>query len=312
MKRASVGCVLVSLMASASLVGAAEKTEPKPISALSWLVGGVWTAEGSKVGLKSIETRYRWSDNDAYIGFTTHFILDKGTVNNYEGNLFWDPARQTLAIWYMDRGNAVIEGPITITADGFRVTFRGHDFEGKMADLRVDVVRRSDDHYHWSVSEKQADAWKELAAVEYLRTGRADAAAGDGQRAAVQAVLDAQVAAWNRGDLEGFMKGYEQSAALVYVNNDSVVRGWQPLLEFYRRVFDPKGGKEMGTLALLDLELTSLGEDGALVSGRYRVTTADGRERGGLYTLVLRRLAEGWRTVYDRTSSGPQAAMASR
>ncbi|HNG96278.1 MAG TPA: DUF4440 domain-containing protein, partial [Acidobacteriota bacterium] len=31
----------------------------------------------------------------------------------------------------------------------------------------------------------------------------------------VRAVLDAQVAAWNRGDLEGFMKGYWRSPELT-------------------------------------------------------------------------------------------------
>lgn len=36
------------------------------------------------------------------------------------------------------------------------------------------------------------------------------------ERAAVRAVLDAQAAAWNRGDLDGFMAGYWKSPALTF------------------------------------------------------------------------------------------------
>src|SRR5947209_20489038 len=43
---------------------------------------------------------------------------------------------------------------------------------------------------------------------------------------AVRAVLDAQVAAWNRGDLEGFMAGYWQSPDLTFFSGDKVTRGW--------------------------------------------------------------------------------------
>ena len=52
----------------------------KPIAPLSWLVGGVWTADATKLGpgMLRIETRYQWADNNAYIRFNTHFVFDKG------------------------------------------------------------------------------------------------------------------------------------------------------------------------------------------------------------------------------------------
>ena len=38
-------------------------------------------------------------------------------------------------------------------------------------------------------------------------------------------VMDDQTAAWNRGDIDGFMLGYWNSENLVFVSGDSVTRG---------------------------------------------------------------------------------------
>jgi ketosteroid isomerase-like protein len=122
----------------------------------------------------------------------------------------------------------------------------------------------------------------------------------------IQAVLDKQVGAWNRGDVEGFMAGYWHSPDLIYLANNKVVRGWQSLLDFYHQTFNAPGGKEMGVLELTEVEIVMLGKDAALVWGRYRVTTRDAKTRGGLYTLIMRKLPQGWLTVHDRTSSEAQ------
>ena len=127
-------------------------------------------------------------------------------------------------------------------------------------------------------------------------------------RKEIQVVLDKQIAAWNRGDIDGFMAGYWNSLDLVYLSNQKVVRGWQPLLNFYHEAFSPAGGKEMGTLKLSEEEINVFGKDTAIVWGKYTVTSKDGKTRGGLYTLVMRKLSGGWLTVHDRTSSEPNGA----
>jgi len=152
--------------------GSADKTSvDKPIDELSWVIGGVWTADASKLGpgMQRIETRYQWSDNHAYIRFTTHFVFEKGTAKTYDGNFFWNPGQKSLAVWYMDARNGITEGPVQVDGNQWTIQFRGEDFEGKMADLRVLVARKTNDDYNWSVAEKQGDSWKELAALEYLR-----------------------------------------------------------------------------------------------------------------------------------------------
>jgi beta-aspartyl-peptidase (threonine type) len=42
----------------------------------------------------------------------------------------------------------------------------------------------------------------------------------------ISAVLDQQVAAWNRGDLEGYMAGYWNSPDLMFYSGATITRGW--------------------------------------------------------------------------------------
>jgi len=149
----------------------AKTPATKPVDSISWVVGGVWTADASKMapGMQKIETRYQWSDNHAYIRFNTHFVFEKGTAKAYDGNLFWNPDKKSLAIWYMDHDNGVTEGPLVVDSDGWTITFHGPDFEGHDADLRVKILRKTNDAYLWTVSEKQGETWKDLAQLDYLR-----------------------------------------------------------------------------------------------------------------------------------------------
>ena len=163
--RAPVAC------ADEPVPAAKAAAAPAPISALAWLVDGIWTADATKLGpgMKRIETRYRWSDNGSFIRFTTHFVSEKGELKNYDGNFFWDPGSSTLAIWYMDARNGITQGPVTVQGDTTEIRFRGRDFEGKDADLRVLVTRMNPDLYEWALAEKAGEDWKALAALEYAR-----------------------------------------------------------------------------------------------------------------------------------------------
>jgi hypothetical protein len=169
---ALVLCFAVSIAAHAQ--AAAEKPEAKAqrhIDALSWLVGGVWTADATKLGpgMLRIETRYQWSDNGSYIRFTTHFVTTARELKNYDGNLFWNPTDQKLAAWYMDAGNSITQGPMAVDGELWQIWFDGQDFEGKQASLRVQVARKSADLYTWTLAEKQGEDWKQLATLDYAR-----------------------------------------------------------------------------------------------------------------------------------------------
>src|SRR5436305_10001533 len=84
--------------------------------------------------------------------------------------------------------------------------------------------------------------------------------------AAIRAVLDAQAAAWNRGDIEGYMDGYDRSPNTEFVGGDNITRGWQQVLDQYKKRYNSR--EKMGTLTFSDLEITVLSKDAALVLGR--------------------------------------------
>jgi uncharacterized protein (TIGR02246 family) len=120
--------------------------------------------------------------------------------------------------------------------------------------------------------------------------------------APVRSLLDAQVAAWNRGDLEAFMAGYWHSPELVFCSGAVVSKGWDATLERYRKRYQAEG-REMGRLRFESLEVQLLGPDAAFARGEYWLRTSDGKEPHGRFTLILRRLDGAWRIVHDHTSS---------
>jgi len=121
-----------------------------------------------------------------------------------------------------------------------------------------------------------------------------------GSETAIRAVLDAQVAAWNRGDIESYMNGYDRSPNTEFVGADSITRGWQDVLDRYKKRYDTR--EKMGTLAFSDLEITMLSNDAALVLGRWRLKRAND-EPHGTFTLLFRKRKAGWRIVHDHSSS---------
>jgi ketosteroid isomerase-like protein len=118
--------------------------------------------------------------------------------------------------------------------------------------------------------------------------------------AAVRAVLEAQRVAWNRGDIEGYMDGYERSEDTVFVSGDNLTRGWQTVHDRYKKNYDSR--EKMGTLTFSDLEITPIGNDTAIVLGRWHLQRAND-EPHGRFTLILRRTKQGWKIVHDHTSS---------
>jgi uncharacterized protein (TIGR02246 family) len=122
----------------------------------------------------------------------------------------------------------------------------------------------------------------------------------DDDTQAILDLLDRQAAAWNDGDLAAFMQPYWRSPRLRYANGGDVLRGWDALLAGYRERYRDRA--QMGTARFTDVEVELLSDDAAVVFGRYALERADGCPHG-TYTLVLRKLPEGWRIVSDHTSA---------
>ena len=120
--------------------------------------------------------------------------------------------------------------------------------------------------------------------------------------AEIQSVLTAQQDAWNRGEIDAFMTAYAQSASTVFVSEDEVGRGWETVRDRYRVKYSDRA--KMGTLSFSDIEVTMLSPGAAVVLGRWRLKRAN-EQPHGRFTLIFKRLREGWRIVHDHTSAAP-------
>jgi ketosteroid isomerase-like protein len=98
------------------------------------------------------------------------------------------------------------------------------------------------------------------------------------------------------------MNGYARSATTVFVSQDEVSRGWETVRDRYRVKYSDR--TKMGILTFSEIEVTMISPDAAVVLGRWRLKrTSD--EPHGRFTLIFKRLSEGWRIVHDHTSAAP-------
>lgn len=140
--------------------------------------------------------------------------------------------------------------------------------------------------------------WAKVAAAAWLAAAWGFAAGGEQE---VKAVLEAQQADWNRGDVEAFLTGYEHSAEVTFVGT-RVSKGYDGVLADYRRRYPTR--ESMGQLEFSGLEVRMLGAGYASVLGHFQLrrSAAAGGDKGGYFTLLFRRTAQGWKIILDHTS----------
>lgn len=122
-------------------------------------------------------------------------------------------------------------------------------------------------------------------------------------RQAIAQVLTTQTAAWNRGDIPGFMAGYWHSDSLVFIGKKGTTYGWQPTLDNYHRGYPD--ATQMGQLDFGGLRITLLSPEAAQVVGRWHLArpgVAAG-DLQGYFLLVFRKLNGQWVIVADHTSA---------
>ena len=119
--------------------------------------------------------------------------------------------------------------------------------------------------------------------------------------AAIKQVLQDQQEAWNRGDIDVFMRSYLDSPETTFIGK-SISHGYQPILERYKKGYATKAA--MGTLEFSELAVRMLGSEHAVVTGRYHLTrTAEGGgDASGIFSLVFEHESDGWKIILDHTS----------
>jgi beta-aspartyl-peptidase (threonine type) len=144
---------------------------------------------------------------------------------------------------------------------------------------------------------QQAD--REIASRTSADESEASTSEADSIRTAVKQVLQTQVDAWNRGDVDAFMEHYWNSEDLTFSSGGKTTRGWAETLNGYRERY-PTPDK-MGRVTFSELEIVPLGNSAALVLGKWNLDR-ESEPLSGNFTLVFRKLDGRWLIVHDHTS----------
>lgn len=124
-------------------------------------------------------------------------------------------------------------------------------------------------------------------------------------RGEATAVLDAQVARWNQGDLRGFVDTYWDGEQLTFFGRSGLVRGRKDLLATYERGYPT--AKERGVLSFTVVDFVPIEHDHALLLGRYHLEREPAAD--GVFTLLLARQRGQVVIVHDHsTESAPPTA----
>jgi len=117
--------------------------------------------------------------------------------------------------------------------------------------------------------------------------------------AAIRQVMSDQATAWNRGNIDEFMKGYWKNDSLLFVGTGGITYGYATTLEHYKKSYD--SADKMGKLFFTLLELKRLSPDHYLVIGKWLLKRKAG-DVGGIYSLVFRKFNGHWLIIADHTS----------
>jgi uncharacterized protein (TIGR02246 family) len=143
-----------------------------------------------------------------------------------------------------------------------------------------------------------------LIAVAFLFAPAARAA---DEEKDIRALLDTQAAAWNKGDLDGFMAGYWNDDKLSFISGGDIVFGWKKTKERYEKRYK-SDGKEMGKLTFSDFHAEVLSPTAAMVRGKFELVfekEKDDKKKTarGRFTLILKKFPDGWKVTHDHTSA---------
>ncbi len=118
--------------------------------------------------------------------------------------------------------------------------------------------------------------------------------------AEIRTVIADMQAAWNRGDFEGYMRGF-QNPGVVFVSRGQFQDDWQGTLDHYVR--DYGGAPERrGNLHFYDIKIEMLADDAAQLISRYHLDRAEVPQYG-INTRLMRRVGGRWVIALNHVSS---------
>lgn len=115
----------------------------------------------------------------------------------------------------------------------------------------------------------------------------------------IRKTLQEQTAAWNRGDIDAFMKGYWNNDSLLFVGKNGPTYGYLNTLNNYKKNYPNKD--YMGQLTFTLLEVKPLSKQLWMVLGKWELTRNAGNVSGH-YTLLFKKINGSWVIIVDHSS----------
>jgi len=116
----------------------------------------------------------------------------------------------------------------------------------------------------------------------------------------IRMLFELSCAAWDRGDINGYLAGYWHSDKVRWVSEGTVRYGFESIAAACKVRFDTPDN--MGKLEVANLEIQNLGETDALVFGAWTQTT-DVARRHGVFTVHVKKIDGRWLIVSDHSST---------
>jgi uncharacterized protein (TIGR02246 family) len=115
----------------------------------------------------------------------------------------------------------------------------------------------------------------------------------------IRNLLQTQVEAWNRGDLEAFMQTYWKSDSLMFIGKNGIKWGWNETLANYKKGYPDTAA--MGKLSFNIIQVKRLSVMYCYVVGKWMLTRSIG-DLSGHYDLLLRKIKGKWVIISDHSS----------
>jgi len=124
---------------------------------------------------------------------------------------------------------------------------------------------------------------------------------GQGDLQKIKEVLSKQEAAWNQGDIYGFMLGYWQSDKLQFSSRDVTTYGWVNTYKKYQKNYPTN--EKMGKLQFEIIDLKLMSDTTAIVNGKWGLIRKSSESLAGGFVLTFQKFNNDWLIIKDVTTS---------
>ena len=140
---------------------------------------------------------------------------------------------------------------------------------------------------------------KQFFCFSFITLFALQASAQDKDQQAIRNILSAQQAQWNKGSLEGFMKGYWENDSLTFIGKSGPTYGYKKTLENYKKGYPDTA--HMGKFTSTVISLKKLSVDYYFVTGKWFLKRSVG-DATGYYTLLFHKIKGQWVIIVDHSS----------